>query len=214
MSGLSEQGLPLDSQDVGTPLTLFTLGVYTKIGGSRDPPVPRETPAQNNEGLLVLSSVPPGTAIMSRPPYFYSVDQSKQSSWGEDFGNSPGKALLRTTRLGLSEQGPNPKGYANETPLLLFKCLIYITIGAFRHRQIPREFPAQIRPGFFKMQPPPEKIPRNGPHILIEHTDLHKSAPFSVPREYFFFRMQIGIQFHFPPLSAQRSSTLKLHLEC
>ena len=68
MSGLSEQGLPLDSQDQGTPLTLLTLGFYTKIGGSRDPPVPRETPAQNNEGLLVLSSVPPGTATKWRPP--------------------------------------------------------------------------------------------------------------------------------------------------
>ena len=68
MSGLSEQGLPLDSQDPGTPLTLFTLGVYTKIGESRDPPVPRETPAQNNEGQLVLSSVPPGTAMTWRPP--------------------------------------------------------------------------------------------------------------------------------------------------
>ena len=55
MSGLSEQGLPLDSGDPETPLTLLTLGFYTKIGGSRDPPVPRETPAQNNEGLLVLS---------------------------------------------------------------------------------------------------------------------------------------------------------------
>ena len=158
MSGLSKQGLPLDSQDVGTPLTLFTLGVYTKIGGSRDPPVPRETPAQNIGGLLVLSSVPPGTAFMSRPPYLYSVDQSKQSSWGEDFGNSPGKALLRTTRLGLSEQGPNPRGYANETPLLLFKCLIYITIGGFRHGQVPREFPAQISPGFLGTEPPPGKI--------------------------------------------------------
>ena len=158
MSGLSEQGLPLDSQDVGTPLTLLTLGFYTKIEGSRDPPVPRETPAQNNEGHLVLSSVPPGIATGWRPPYLYLNDQSKQSSVGKDSGNSPGRPLLRTTRLGLSEQGPNPKGYANETPLLLFKCLIYITIGGFRHRQVPREFPAQIRPGFFKMQPPPGKI--------------------------------------------------------
>ena len=41
---------------------------------------PRETPAQNNEGLLVLSSVPPGTATKWRPPYLYSIDQSKQSS--------------------------------------------------------------------------------------------------------------------------------------
>ena len=150
---------------------------------------------------------------MSRPPYLYSDDQSKQSSWGEDFANSPGKALLRTTRLGLSEQGPNPKGYANETPLLLFKCLIYITIGGFRHRQVPREFPAQIRPSVFSTQLPPGKIPRHRPDILIQQAHLHKSAPFSVPREYFFFRMQIGIQFHFPPLSAQPSSTLKLHLE-
>ena len=31
--------------------------------------------------------------------------------------------------------------------------------------------------------------------------------------EYFFFRMQIGIRFHFTPLSAQHPSTLKLHLE-
>ena len=67
MSGLSEQGLPLDS-GVETPLTLLTLGFYTKIGGSRDPPVPRETPAQNNEGLLVLSSVPPGSVTRWRPP--------------------------------------------------------------------------------------------------------------------------------------------------
>ena len=101
MSGLSEQGLPLDSQDPETPLTLLTLGVYTKIGGSRDPPVPRETPAQNMGGLLVLSSVPPGTATRSRPPYLYLNDQSKQSSGGKDFGNSPGKALLRTTRVSL-----------------------------------------------------------------------------------------------------------------
>ena len=42
------------------------------------------------------------------------------------------------------------------------------------------------------------------PIFLFSRLDLHKSAPFSVPREYFFFRMQIGIQFHFPPLSAQR----------
>ena len=68
-------------------------------------------------------------------------------------------------------------------------------------------------PGLFCTEPPPEKIPSNRPHILIQHTDLHKSAPFLLPREYFFFRMQIGIRFHFPPLSAQPSSTLKLHLE-
>ena len=142
---------------MGTPLTLLTLGFYTKIGGSRDPPVPRETPAQNIGGLLVLSSVPPGTATRWRPPYLYLNDQSKQSSEAKDFGNSPGRALLRTTRLGLSEQGPNPKGYANETPLLLFKCLIYITIGGFRHRQVPREFPAQIRPSVFSTQPPRER---------------------------------------------------------
>ena len=126
---------------------------------------------------------------------------------------SPGRPLLRTKKGPCSEQGLNPKGYANETPLLLFKCLIYITIAGFRHRQVPREFPAQIRPSVSSTQPPPEKIPPNRPYILIQRTDLHKSAPFSVPREYFFFRMQIGIQFHFPPLSAQRSSTLKLHLE-
>ena len=158
MSGLSEQGLPLDSQDVGTPLTLFKFRVYTKIGGSRDPPVPRETPAQNIGGLLVLSSVPPGTATRWRPPYLHSRDQSKQSSGGKDSGNSPRRPLLRTTRLGLSEQGPNPKAYANQTPLLLFKCLIYITIGGFRHRQVPREFPAQIRPSNSSTQPPPGKI--------------------------------------------------------
>ena len=132
---------------------------------------------------------------------------------GKDSGNSPGKALLRTKKGSCSEQGPNPKGYANETPLLLFKYLIYITIGGFRHRQVPREFPAQIRPSVCSTQPPPGKIPPNGPDILIQQNHLHKSAPFSVPREYFFFRMQIGIQFHFPPLSAQHSSTLKLHLE-
>ena len=126
---------------------------------------------------------------------------------------SPGRPLLRTKKRPCSEQGPNPKGYANETPLLLFKCLIYITIGGFRHRQVPREFPAQIRPSVFRMQPRPGKIPPNRPNILIQQAHLHKSAPFSVPREHFFFRMQIGIQFHFPPLSAQCSSTLKLHLE-
>ena len=126
---------------------------------------------------------------------------------------SPGTPLLGTKKGSCSEQGPNPKGYANETPLLLLKCLIYITIGGFRHRQIPREFPAQIRPGLSCTEPPPGKIHKNRPDILIQHTDLHKSAPFKVPREYFFFRMQIGIQFHFPPLSAQHPSTLKLHLE-
>ena len=71
---------------------------------------------------------------------------------------SPGRPLLRTKKGPCSEQGPNPKGYANETPLLLFKCLIYITIAGFRHRQVPREFPAQIRPSVFRMQPPPGKI--------------------------------------------------------
>ena len=60
---------------------------------------------------------------------------------------SPGKPLLRTKKGSCSEQGPNPEGYANETPLLLFKCLIYITIGVFRHRQVPREFPAQNKKG-------------------------------------------------------------------
>ena len=159
MSGLSEQGLPLDTWAKETPLTLLTLGVYTKIEGSRDPAVPRETPAQNIGGLLVLSSVPPGTDTRSKPPYLHSTDQFKQSSVGKDSGNSPGKALLRTKKGSCSEQGPNPKGYANETPLLLFKCLIYITIAGFRHRQVPREFPAQIRPGFLRMQPPPGKIP-------------------------------------------------------
>ena len=68
MSGLSEQGLPLDIWDLETPLTLLTLGFYTKIGGSRDPPVPRETPAQNIEGHLVLSSVPPGTEYQVETP--------------------------------------------------------------------------------------------------------------------------------------------------
>ena len=71
---------------------------------------------------------------------------------------SPGRPLLRTTRMSLSEQGPNPKGYANETPLLLFKWIIYITIEGFRHRQVPREFPAQIRPGLSCTQSPPGKI--------------------------------------------------------
>ena len=126
---------------------------------------------------------------------------------------SPGRPRLRTTRLRLSEQGLNPKGYANKTPLLLFKCLIYITIEGFRHRQVPREFPAQIRHGFSCTQPPPGKTPQHRPHILIQHTGLHKSAPFKVPREHFFFRVQIGYQFYFPPLSAQDSTTLKLHLK-
>ena len=97
MSGLSEQGLPLDTWAKETPLTLLTLGFYTKIEGSRDPPVPRETPAQNIGGLLVLSSVPPGTATRWRPPYLYLDDQSKQSSGGKGFGNSPGRPLLRTS---------------------------------------------------------------------------------------------------------------------
>ena len=80
------------------------------IGGSRDPTVPRETPAQNIPDLAC------------------------------------------------SEQGPNPKGYANQIPLLLFKCQIYTTIEGFRHRQVPREFPAQITPGFSPTQPPPAKM--------------------------------------------------------
>ena len=126
---------------------------------------------------------------------------------------SPGRPWLRTTRPGLSEQGPNPEGYANETPLLLFKYLIYITIEGFRHRQLPREFSAQIRRGFCCTHSPPGKIRRNGPDILNQQTRLHKNAPFKVPREYFFFQVQIGIRFHFPPLSVQNSSTLKLHLE-
>ena len=60
-----------------TPLTLLTLGFYTKIGGSRDPPVPRESPAQNIGGLLVLSSVPPGTATRWRPPYLHCKQSSR-----------------------------------------------------------------------------------------------------------------------------------------
>ena len=184
-----------------------------KVQWVRTLAIPQGDPCSEHRGLLVLSSVPPGTATRSRPPYLHSTDQSKQSSVGKDSGNSPGRPLLRTKKGCCSEQGPNPKGYANETSLLLFKCLIYITIAGFRHRQVPREFPAQIRPSVSSTQPPPTKRPRHRPHILIQRTDLHKSAPFSVPREYFFFRMQIGIQFHFPPLSAQHSSTLKLHLE-
>ena len=76
MSGLSEHGLPLDRWDPQTPLTLSTLGFYMKIGGSVDPIVPREIPAQNNEGQLVLSRVPPGTATAWRPPHLHSTDQS------------------------------------------------------------------------------------------------------------------------------------------
>ena len=53
-----------------------------------------------------------------------------------------------------SEQGPNPKGYANETPQLLFKCLGCITIEGFRHRQVPRESPAQIHRVFLAPAPP------------------------------------------------------------
>ena len=121
MSGLSEQGLPLDTWAKETPLTLLTLGFYTKIGGSRDPPVPRETPAQNIGGLLVLSSVPPGTATRWRPPYLYSKDQSKQSSGGKDSGNSPGRPLLRTSGSACSEQRPPRDSYQVETPLSLFK---------------------------------------------------------------------------------------------
>ena len=121
MSGLSEQGLPLDIQDPETPLTLLTLGVYTKIGGSRDPPVPRETPAQNIGGLLVLSSVPPGTVTRWRPPYLHSVDQSKQSSVGKDSGNSPGRPLLRTSGSACSEQRPPRDSYQVETPLSSFR---------------------------------------------------------------------------------------------
>ena len=82
-----------------TPLTLLTLGFYTKIEGSRDPPVPRESPAQNIGGLLVLSSVPPGTATGRRPPYLYLDDQSKQSSGGDILANSQGRPLLRTLRV-------------------------------------------------------------------------------------------------------------------
>ena len=67
MSGLSEQGLPLDSADLETPLTLLTLGFYTKIGGSRDPLIPRETPAQNNESLLVLSRAQTPRDMLMRP---------------------------------------------------------------------------------------------------------------------------------------------------
>ena len=70
MSGLSEQGLPLDTWAKENPLTLLTLGFYTKIEGSRDPPVPRESPAQNIGGLLVLSSVPPGQPTGRDPPIF------------------------------------------------------------------------------------------------------------------------------------------------
>ena len=120
MSGLSEQGLPLDTWAKETPLTLLTLGVYTKIEGSRDPLIPRESPAQNIGGLLVLSSVPPGTATSSRPPYLYLDDQSKQSSGGKDFGNSPGRPLLRTSGSACSEQHPPRDSYQVETPLSLF----------------------------------------------------------------------------------------------
>ena len=127
-----------------------------RLGGHVSHQSPGRSLPQNNEAQLVLSSVPPGTATRSRPPYLFSTDQSKQSSRGKDFGNSPGKPLLRTTRPGLSEHGLNPKGYANKTPLLLFKGLIYITIVGFRHRQVPREFPAQIRLGFSCTQPPRE----------------------------------------------------------
>ena len=72
MFSCSEQGLPLDSWDWETPLTLFTLGLHMKIGGSHDPTVPRETPALNNEGNLTQSRAPPGTATRSTPPYLYS----------------------------------------------------------------------------------------------------------------------------------------------
>ena len=78
MSGLSEQGLPLDRWDWDTPLTLFTLAFYTKIGGSRDPPVPRETPAQNNEGQLVLSRVPPGQLPHGDPPIFIRMSKGNK----------------------------------------------------------------------------------------------------------------------------------------
>ena len=74
MSGLSEQGLPLDIGDPETPLTLLTFGFYTKIGGSRDPRVPRESPAQNNEGLLVLSRAQTPRDMLMRPLYCYSND--------------------------------------------------------------------------------------------------------------------------------------------
>ena len=68
MSGLSEQGLPLDRWDLETPLTLFTLGFYMKMGGSRDPIVPREIPAQNNEGQLVQSTAQTPRDTVVRPP--------------------------------------------------------------------------------------------------------------------------------------------------
>ena len=175
-----------------------------KVHGVRTLAIPQGEPCSEHRGLLVLSSVPPGTATRSKPPYLHSTDQSKQSSVGKDSGNSPGRPLLRTKKGSCSEQGPNPKGYANETPLLLFKCLIYITIGGFRHRQVPREFPAQIRPSVFRMQPPPGKIPPNRPDILIQHTDLHKSAPFSSPKGILFFPDANRDPISFPPLECAR----------
>ena len=105
---------------MGTPLTLLTLGVYTKIGGSRDPPVPRESPAQNNEGLLVLSSVPPGTATRWRPPYLYLTDQSKQSSGGKDIWQFPRESPAQNNEGLCSEQRPPRDSYQVETPLSSF----------------------------------------------------------------------------------------------
>ena len=70
MSGLSEQGLPLDTWAMETPLSLLTLGVYTKIGGSRDPSGPQGDPCSEQRGLLVLSSVPPGQLRRGDPPIF------------------------------------------------------------------------------------------------------------------------------------------------
>ena len=68
MSGLSEQGLPLDSQDPETPLTLLTLGFYTKIEGSRDPPVPRETPCSEHRGSACSEQRPPRDSYQVETP--------------------------------------------------------------------------------------------------------------------------------------------------
>ena len=169
-----------------------------KVQGERALAIPQGDPCSEHRGLLVLSSVPPGTATRSKPPYLHSTDQSKQSSRGKDSGNSPGKALLRTKKGSCSEQGPNPKGYANETPLLLFKCLIYITIAGFRHRQVPREFPAQIRPSCFRMQPPPGKIPQIDPIFLFSALICIKAHHFQSQGNTFFSGCKSGSNFISP----------------
>ena len=112
---------------------------------------------------------------------------------------SPGRPLLRTKKGPCSEQGLNPKGYANETPLLLFKCLIYITIAGFRHRQVPREFPAQIRPSVLGCSPPRERYPEMDPIFLFSRLICIKAHHFQSQGNTFFSGCKSGSNFISPP---------------